>query len=146
MTASSLGWSFLKVDPNVAALLHIFGPFVFGFVASWLIYRWIENAGLQSAGFSPIVAATLTTPLLTVIYYVGMKHYADGLYIFPLNNLARDLLIFLPLIVVPAPLLVGYLCGGFRRRRMFGALLCIATVAAVIVEFGALFLLLSHGS
>jgi hypothetical protein len=40
------------------------------------------------------------------------------------------------------PLLVIYLRGGFRRKKIFGVIPCAAAVAFVILEFLELYLLL----
>jgi hypothetical protein len=50
------------------------------------------------------------------------------------------LVLFAPMILVLSPLLAIYLFGGFRRKRMFGIILCAATAAFGIFEFLGLYL------
>jgi len=144
MVSSPPGWLFSEV----AALLHIFGPFVLGFFANWLFYRWVESTGRQSAGFSAIVAATLTTPPLVAIFFVSAKNLMGGFDAIPLRlyHMIRDLQFFLPMVVVPGALLVGYLLGGFRKKRVHGAALCVVAIAAVLLDLVGLYFLLAHES
>lgn len=125
-------------------LLHIFLPFPVGFLASRLIYGWVNKAGLQSAGFSPTVAAILTTPLLVVAYYIlAMTDFIHGSIKNELYRTSFKLVLFGPIILPLSLLLAIYLRGGFRRKKMFGIILCAAAVAVVILEFIGLGLLLS---
>jgi len=121
-------------------LLHIFLPFPVGFLASRLIYGWANRAGLQSAGFSPTVAAILTTPLLVVAYYIlAMTDFIHGSIKNELYRTSFKLVLFGPIILPLSLLLAIYLRGGFRRKR------CSASFFAsvVILEFIGLGLLLS---
>jgi hypothetical protein len=60
--------------------------------------------------------------------------------------IGKDLVLFGPVFLVLAPLLVMYLRGGFRERRMSGIVLCAAAAGCVILEFVGLYLLFSHTS
>ncbi|MES2194324.1 MAG: hypothetical protein V4517_07895 [Pseudomonadota bacterium] len=137
-------WSFPSIDANTAALLHIFSPFVVGGLASRLFYGWIDKAGLQSAGFSPTVASFLTTPLLAISYYTLVtKDFIRGSIGNEFYRMGFDLILFGPVLLVLLPLLAIYLRGGFRRKRIFGIILCVAAVTTVILEYLGLGLLLS---
>ena len=136
-------WSLPSLDAKTAAPLHVFLPFVAGFLASRLIYGWINNAGLQSSGFSPTVASTLTAPLLACDYYILLAGFFPGY--FRIEMMLADMIfvfvLFAPIILPLTPLLSIYLCGGFRRKKIFGTILCAAAVASVIFEFLWLYLL-----
>jgi hypothetical protein len=140
MTAFST-WSLSPIDANTAALWHIFLPIVVGFLASRLIYGWVNKAGLQSAGFSPTVASILTTPLLAIAYYVlAATDFIHGGIRDQFHRMLPLLVLFAPMILVQSPLLAIYLCGGFRKKKIFGIILCAATVALVIFEFFGIYL------
>jgi len=111
-------------------------PFPIGFLASRLLYGRIKKAGRQAESFSPTVASILTTPLLAVAYYILVGvHYAGP------AMLAIGLVLSVPITVPLTPLLVIYLRGGFRRKRIFGIILAIISVVVVILQFAALFIL-----
>lgn len=135
-----------RIDTNTAVLLHIFLPFVVGSLASRLIYGWVNSAGLQSPGFSPTVASILTTPLLACAYYMLLAGFLPGYFGIEvaLYKMGFVLVLFGPLILPLSPLLAIYLRGGFRRKKMFGIILCAAAVAFVILEFLGLYLLADH--
>jgi hypothetical protein len=139
-------WSMPPIDTNTAVLLHVFLPFVVGFLASRLIYGWVRKAGVQSAGFSPTVATILTTPLLACAYYALLTGFLPGYFGMKvaLNKMGFVLVLFGPIILPITPLLTIYLRGGFRRKKMFGVVLCAAAVAFVILEFLGLYLLSSR--
>jgi hypothetical protein len=135
-------WSLPPIDANTAALMHIFLPIVVGFFGSRLIYGWVNKAGLQSPGFSPTVASILTTPLLAFAYYTLVtKDFIHGSIRNELYRMSFDLVLFGPIILVLSPLLAIYLRGGFRRRKMFGIILCGAALIFVILEFLGIYLL-----
>jgi len=117
-------------------LLHIFLPFPVGFLASRLIYGWVNRAGLQSACFSPTVAAILTTPILVVAYYIlAMTDLIHGSIKNELYRTSFNLVLFGPIILPLSLLLAIYLRGGFRKKKIFGIILCAVAVALVILEF-----------
>ena len=117
-----------------------------GFLASRLLYEWINRAGLQSAGFSPTVASTLTAPLLACVYYALLVGLSPAYYgIWPLLVKAFAVLVLCAPIILPlSPLLVIYLCGGFRTKKIFGVIVCALAVCFVTAEFIGLYLLASH--
>ena len=126
-------WSLAGIDPF---MWHVVMPFPIGFLASRLLYGRIKKAGRQAESFSPTVASILTTPLLAVAYYILVGvHYAGP------AMLAIGLVLSVPITVPLTPLLVIYLRGGFRRKRIFGIILAIISVVVVILQFAALFIL-----
>jgi hypothetical protein len=125
-------WSLAGIDPF---MWHVVMPFPIGFLASRLLYGRIKKAGRQAESFSPTVASILTTPLLAVAYYILVGvHYAGP------AMLAIGLVLSVPITVPLTPLLVIYLRGGFRRKRIFGIILAIISVVVVILQFAALFI------
>jgi hypothetical protein len=137
-------WSLPPIDTNTAAELRVFLPFVAGFLASRLVYGWVNKADLQSAGFSPTVASIVTAPLLAFAYYIlATKDFIHGSISNELHRMLDDLVLFGPIFLVLLPLLAIYLRGGFRRKKMFGIILCAAAVALAILEFLGIGLLLS---
>jgi hypothetical protein len=143
MTAFS-SWSLPRIDIETAVALHAFMPFIVGFLVSRWIYGQVNKAGLQSAGFSPTVASILTAPLLACAYYymllLGLAGYSRIRLI--LYQMGFVLVCFGPIILPLSPLLVIYLRGGFRRKEIYGVMLCVAAVALVILEFLGLYLTL----
>jgi hypothetical protein len=133
-----LAWSFSAADlQDLLGILHIFLPYPAGFLAGWLGYRWIKKAGLQSERFSPAVAAILTAPFFAIAYYV----IATAISVGARAAVAAFFMgvLFSPIIVVLAPLLVVYICGGWQGRRLFGVALAGTAVALVISEFVGLY-------
>jgi len=134
-------WSLSRIDANTAALWHVFLPFVVGFIASRMIYGWVNKAGLQSAGFSPTVASILTTPLLAIAYYVlAASDFIHGSIRDEFRRMLPLLVLFAPMLLVQSPLVAIYLRGGFRKEKIFGIILCGVTVALVILEFLGIYL------
>lgn len=131
------------IDIATAAALHAFLPFIVGFLASRFIYGWVSKAGLQSAGFSPTVASILTAPLLACGYYymllLGLAGYSRIRLI--LYQLGFVLVGCGPIILPLSSLLVIYLRGGFRSKKIYGVMLCAAAVAFVILDFIVLYFL-----
>jgi hypothetical protein len=122
-----------SVDPF---MWHVVMPFPIGFTMSRMLYGRIKGAGRQAENFSPTVASMLTTPLLAVAYYILIGvHYAG------LAMLFVGLVLSAPITVPLLPLLLIYLRGGFRRRRIFGIILAVISVVVVILQFAALFVL-----
>jgi hypothetical protein len=127
--------SWPSINADEAALLHIFLPFIVGFLACRLLFGWVNSAGRQSAGFSPTVASILSTPVLAFTYYAlvssGFNYGITG------NAFLRMLLsmaLFAPIFLVLPPLLALYLRGRFRQpKKVAGVLLAAAT--CLIVEF-----------
>jgi hypothetical protein len=139
-------WSLPAIDAKRAVLLHVFLPFVVGFVASRLFYGWVNKAGLQSAGFSPTVALILTTPLLAVAYYMlAATDFVHDSIRGDLHRTLALLVLFAPMIFVLSPVLAIYLRGGLRRKKILGIILCGAAIASVILEFLGIHLLF-HGA
>jgi hypothetical protein len=137
-------WWIPPIDRNTVALLHIFLPFVAGFSASWLIYGWISKAGLQSAGFSPTVAAILTTPLLAVAWYILARvDFIHDSIAGSLHGMLAFVFLFAPIILVQPLLLAIYLRGVFRWKKIFWIALCAATVALTIFKFLGIAIFLS---
>ena len=115
---------------------HVVMPFPIGFMMSRLVYGRIKRVDRQAENFSPMVASMLTTPLLAVAYYIVIGvHYAG------LAMLFVGLVLSAPITVPLLPLLLIYLRGGFRRRRIFGIILAVISVVVVILQFAALFIL-----
>jgi hypothetical protein len=138
--------SWPSINADEAALLHIFLPFIIGFMGSRLIFGWVNRAGLQSAGFSPTVASILSTPILAFAYYAlatsGFNYGISGnAFLLMLSSIA----IFAPIFLVLPPLLALYLRGRFRqRKKVAGVLLAAAT--CLILEFVWLDYLFGHES
>jgi hypothetical protein len=144
---ASAVWPSTAVERDIAAALRIFLPFVGAFLASRLIYGWISKTGRQSADFSPTVASVLTTPLLAFAYLTGsMRVFVAGNMRDLFIMIGKDLVLFGPVFLVLTPLLVTYLRGGFRERRMSGTVLGAAAVGCVILEFVGLYLIFGHTS
>lgn len=126
-------WALPAVDPF---MWHVVLPFPIALLASRLVYDRIKKAGRQAESFSPTVASILTTPLLAIAYYIMVGvHYAGP------AMLAIGLVLSAPITVPLSPLLLLYLRGGFRRKRIFGIILAVISVVAVTVQFAALFVL-----
>ena len=111
-------------------------PFPVGLLASSLFYGRIKRNGQQAESFSPTVASILTTPLLAVAYYLLVGAYFAGL-----PMLVVGLVLSAPTTVSLLPLVVIYLRGGFRRKRIFGTVLAAISVVVGMVQFFALFIL-----
>jgi hypothetical protein len=125
-------WSLSAIDPF---MLHVVLPFPVAFLASRLFYGRARKAGRQSESFSPTVASILVTPLLAVAYYLlAALHYAG------IAMLLVGLVLSAPIIVPLLPLLVIYLRGGFRRKRIFGVILSATSVVVVAVQFVAFYI------
>jgi hypothetical protein len=119
------------IDPF---MWHVILPFPIGLLASRLSYGRIKSR--QAESFSPAVASILTTPLLAVAYYIMVGvHYAGP------AMLAVGLVLSAPITVPLLPLLLIYLGGGFRRKRIFGIILAVISVVVVTLQFAALFVL-----
>jgi len=115
---------------------HVVMPFPIGFIMSRLFYGRIKSGGRQAESFLPTVAAILTTPLLAVAYYIIVgAHYAGP------AMLVVGLVLSAPITVPLLPLLLIYLRGGFRRKRIFGIILAVISVIVVILQFVALLIL-----
>src|SRR5262249_34584413 len=131
-------WSFPAINAQeVMALLHVFLPYPIGFLAGWIGYRWLKQAGLQSERFSPVVAAVVTAPLVAVAYYIIATtaftggHLGNAIYLIGM--------LFSPIMVVLVPLLAVYVGGGLQGRKLFGVALAGMAVVLVISEFVGLY-------
>jgi hypothetical protein len=111
-------------------------PFPIGLLASRMFYGRAKKVGRQSESFSPTVASILTTPLIAVAYYL-----LAGMCYAGLAMLFVGLVLSAPIIVSLSPLLVIYLRGGFRRKRIFGVILAVTSVVVVVLQFVALYVL-----
>ena len=127
----AVGWA--AIDPF---MWHVVMPFPVGLLASSLFYGRVKRDGQQAESFSPAVGAILTTPLLAVAYYLLL-----GMYFAGLPMLVVGLVLSAPTTVSLLPLLVIYLRGGFRRKRVFGIVVGVTGAVVVILQFGALFIL-----
>jgi hypothetical protein len=96
------------------------------FPPSWLIaYLWAKRAGLRSSGFSPTVAAIISTPILVAVYSV--VHYRGARQFY--------LTLLVPIFVILVPLLAIYLAVAARRGRLPSrALLCATVVCCLILQ------------
>jgi uncharacterized membrane protein YqaE (UPF0057 family) len=127
--------SWRSINAEEVALLHIFSPFVIGFLASRLFFGWVSRAGFQSVGFSPTVASILTTPILAVCYYLSViGDFFSGEIRNAMMRLLMSTLFFIPILLILPPLLVLYLRGTFRRRTLTNLALCAATAACLCLE------------
>jgi len=83
-----------------------------------------------------MVASILATPILAVAYYLLVAvYYAD------LTMSLVGLVLCAPILVPLLPLLLIYLRGGFRRKRIYGFILSAISVVVVILWFVGLFIL-----
>jgi hypothetical protein len=144
---ASFSWPSPYIERDIAAALRILLPFVGAFLVSRLIYGWISRTGRQSADFSPTVASILTTPLLAFAYLTGSARvFMAGDVKDAFVMIGKDLILFSPVFLILAPLLVIYLRGGFQEGRMTGVVLCAAAVGSVILECIGLYLIFGHTS
>ena len=126
-------WLLAGIDPF---MWHVVLPFPIGLLASRLFYGRIKSVGRQGENFSPAIASILTTPLLAVAYYVLVGMYYAG----PAMSVI-GLVLSMPITIPLLPLLVVYLRGGFRRKRIAGFVLAVISVVVVTLQFAALFVL-----
>jgi hypothetical protein len=111
----------------------IAGTLLIAFLASRLIYGWVNRAGLQPAGFSPALASVLTAPILVFVVYSVLLRIFYGTSIGDWLATVFRLLLIAPIIPVLALLLAVYLRGGFGGKK--GTLaLCAAVVLLLILN------------
>jgi hypothetical protein len=121
------------IDPF---MWHVVMPFPTGLLASRLFYGRLKKAGRQAENFSPTTASILTTPLLAIAYYLLVAELYAGL-----PMLVVGLVLSTPMILPLVPLLLIYLRGGFRRKRLTGIILSVISAVVVIAQFIALYIL-----
>lgn len=124
-----------SIDRNTAVVLEVVVPLIAAFLISLLLYSWINNSGRQSVGFSPVVAAVLTAPLLEFAYFaVSTTSFTSGGIGDQLPGIFLWSIVFGPSLLVLAPLLVIYLRGGFRKTKAASVILSLATVACLALN------------
>ena len=122
-----------SIDPF---MWHVILPFPVGLMASRLLFGRAKGIARRSQNFSPMVASILATPILAVAYYLLVAvYYAD------LTMSLVGLVLCAPILVPLLPLLLIYLRGGFRRKRIYGFILSAISVVVVILWFVGLFIL-----
>lgn len=138
-------WPLPSIDQNTAVWLHILLSFAGAFLASYMIYGWLDKTGRQSAGFSPTVASILTTPILAASYGILItKDFSRGSFGNELTRMLFELFFLGPIFLVLPPLLAIYLRGGFLRIRMAGMMLGAATLICLLLQGLWLDYLLDH--
>jgi hypothetical protein len=128
-------------------LLKVILPFFIAFLVGRVFYGWIDKTSLQSSDFSPTVAAILTTPLLTFSYFlIAARDFVLGNVRSELTRMAIELIWFGPIFLILSPLLVIYLRGRFRGKKLAGIFLSGATFACLVLECVWLYFALGTGS